>query len=570
MRASMKNNNGFVLIVALLCMVVLFILGPIFMTLSMTETQIAFNDKNATRALYVAEMAVERARRDIKYDADFDLDGITNQYFASPTPVAGGTPIDCAATITWQGTPPQQRCYDLGGPIPAEPMIVPPYPADNIFFQTLYTNVNVDTYGDGSTYTLKLGLLNSNKMTIRAEGTGPLQSRKTVDVRVEVRPLSVWNNAVFAGGGGTGMRINGNALIAGSVHILGQGLGPAGTAADFGGGSGIFNWYNGLDPVFVGKLPNANPSTLDAEIRVKEGQIEMNSGAARAGNGTADVDVDGNPIPAGIKRRIDGTYTEYGFAGSFGDQYVYSDNGLYAKYDLPADHNISFPSLTGPSPDVCCANYEDWLDANSFDPTPFLPPGATNGTDLTIIKNTPGFGPITDGPNLITYDNVNRILTVQGIIRVPGEIILGGTGGQKIPTINYTTAGVGGTLYAKKAGANWSDDSTAGAHEVSITVNSNLLPIGIYPTVDTLGLLAKDRIVMKQSQNNVAAAVFAENQVSITKQYQVVGAVVTRFFDLGAQVPRLYQMPNLVKYLPPGMPGGQAFNIVKILSWREI
>ncbi|MFB3074703.1 MAG: PilX N-terminal domain-containing pilus assembly protein, partial [Candidatus Methylomirabilales bacterium] len=51
----MKNNNGFVLIVALLCMVVLFILGPIFMTLSMTETQIAFNDKNATRALYVAE-----------------------------------------------------------------------------------------------------------------------------------------------------------------------------------------------------------------------------------------------------------------------------------------------------------------------------------------------------------------------------------------------------------------------------------------------------------------------------------------------------------------------------------
>jgi type II secretory pathway pseudopilin PulG len=275
----MKNNNGFVLIVALLVMLVLFILGPIFMTLSMTETQIAFNDKNATRALYVAEMAVERARRDIKYDADFDLGGITNQYFASPTPVALGQPADCVALITWQGVPPQQRCYDLGGPIPAEPMVVPPYPADDIFFQTLYTNVNVDTYGDGSTYNLKLGLLNSNKMTIRAEGTGQLQSRKTVDVRVEVRPLSVWDNAIFAGGGGTGLRINGNALIAGSVHILGQGLGPAGTAADFGGGGGIFNWYNGLDVTtpgldFVGRLPPGtipSPSTLDAEIRVKEG-----------------------------------------------------------------------------------------------------------------------------------------------------------------------------------------------------------------------------------------------------------------------------------------------------------
>ncbi|MEE8503294.1 MAG: hypothetical protein V3T26_02465 [candidate division NC10 bacterium] len=577
-----KEEGGFVLIAVLLCIIVLSILGAAFMALSMTEIQIAFNHRNATRALYVAEMAVERARRDIKYDADFDFDGITNQYFASPTPVAGGTPIDCTATITWQGTPPQQRCYDLGGPIPAEPMVVPPYPADDIFFQTLYTNVNVDTYGDGSAYTLKLGLLNSNKMTIRAEGTGLLQSRKTVDVRVEVRPLSVWNNAVFTGGGGTGMRINGNALIAGSIHILGQGLGPAGTAADFGGGGGIFNWYNGLDPVFVGKLPNANPSTLDAEIRVKEGQIEMNSGDARAGNGTVDVDVDGNPIPAGIKRRIDGTYTEYGYSGSFGDQYVYSDNGLYAKYDLPADFNISFPSLTGPRPDALPGTYEDWLDANSWDPVTagaLVDPSATNGTDLTIYANTASFD-VTDGMgNRLAFDpdpdadpsTDDALLIVRGIIRIPGEIILGGTtGATKIETINYTTMGVGGTLYAKKAGANWSDDSTAGAHEVSITVNSSLLPLGIYPTVDTLGLLAKDRIVMARASKRVAAAVFAENQVSITKQYQVVGAVVTRFFDLGAQVPRVYQMPNFVKYLPPGMPGGQVLNFVKILSWREI
>ncbi len=581
MRVSMKNNNGFVLIVALLCMVVLFILGPIFMTLSMTETQIAFNDKNATRALYVAEMAVERARRDIKYDADFDLDGITNQYFASPTPIAMGQPADCVALITWQGVPPQQRCYDLGGPIPAEPVVVPPYPADDIFFQTLYTNVNVDTYGDGSTYTLKLGLLNSNKMTIRAEGTGQLQSRKTVDVRVEVRPLSVWNNAIFAGGGGTGLRINGNALIAGSVHILGQGLGPAGTAADFAGGGGIFNWYNGLDVTtpggnFLGKLPNINPSTLDAEIRVKEGQIEMNSGAARAGNGTADVDVDGNPIPAGIKRRVDGTYTEYGFAGSFGDQYVYSDNGLYAKYDLPAAFNISFPSLCSPGPCGLPGTHEFWLDANSFDPTPFLPPGATTTNpdltvNLTIYADTPSFD-VPGGLNRLAWDSISQTLTVQGIIRISGAIILGGTTGPtKIETINYTTMGVGGTLYAKKADpTNWFVDSTAGTHEVSIRINSSLLPLGTYPTVDTLGLIAKDQLVMDRPDKRVAAAVFAENLVKVKKQYQVVGSIVTRFFDMGINVPRIYQMPNLAKYLPPGMPGGQTFNFVKILSWREI
>jgi hypothetical protein len=328
---------------------------------------------------------------------------------------------------------------------------------------------------------------------------------------------------------------------------------------------------------FAGKLPNMNPSTLDAEIRVKEGQIEMNSGAARAGNGTADVDVDLNPIPAGIKRRIDGTYTEYGYAGSFGDQYVYSDNGLYAKYDLPADFNIPFPSLTGPSPDVCCANYEAWLDANSWDPLPLvvlMAPDATNGTDLTIDKDTQFFDLVDGMGNRLAWEPVSQTLTVEGIIRIPGSITLGRSGGPDklnpaIP-ITYTTGPTGGTLYAKKAGANWSDPGTAGAHEDSIMIYHSLLPAGVFPTGDTRGLIAKDRIIMDTAGVNVAAAVFAENQVKLKKQLQVVGSIVTRYFDIGAQVPHVYQMPNLVKYLPPGMPGGQTYNFVKILSWREI
>lgn len=562
---AFKNDNGFVLIVALLVMMVLSILGLVFTNISFTESQIAFYDRYATRALYVAEMAVERARRDLKYTADFDRDGITNQYFASPTPVVNGEPEDCSATIIWQGAPPQKRCYEVGGPIPASG------------FVDLYTNVNVDTYPDGSAYTVQLGDKDSNKLTIRAEATGPLQSRKTVDVRVQVRDLSIWNNAIFAGGGGTGLRINGNVVIAGSVHILGEGLGPTGTAADFGGEAGIFNWYNGLDPVFEPKLPPyANPpSTLDAEIRVKEGRILMNSGSARAGNSTADTDMDGNPIPANSKRRLDGVYTEYGFAGSFGDTNVYSDNGLFAKYDLPADREIPFPSLAGPSPDGLFETYEQYLDDISWDPVTagVLPPSAVNGNDLTIHANTSNFDvPDPDNPNnRLAWDSISQTLTVQGIIRVDGAIILGGTTGPtKIETINYTTAGVGGTLYAKAAGASWYQNTTTGSHQVSITINSSLLPLGTYPTVDTLGLIAKDRLVMDRSSKQVAAAVFAENQVQITKQYQVLGSVVSRFFDMGSQVPRVYQMPNLAKYLPPGMPGGQTFNFVKILSWREL
>jgi hypothetical protein len=75
---------------------------------------------------------------------------------------------------------------------------------------------------------------------------------------------------------------------------------------------------------------------------------------------------------------------------------------------------------------------------------------------------------------------------------------------------------------------------------------------------------------MTRASKRVAAAVYAENQVTIDKQYDVVGAVVSRFLDMGGQVPHLYQMPNLAKNLPPGMPGGNIFNYVKILSWREL
>jgi type II secretory pathway pseudopilin PulG len=547
-----KNSIGAVLIVALMVTLVVSILGSAMLTLALTESQIAFNDRNATRALYVAEMGVERARRDLKYDATFDRDGMTNQYLASPTPVAGGSPADCSATIPWQWPPPQQRCYDLGGPIPTAG------------FLPLYSNANLDSFGDGSTYTVQVGLRQSNKLTIRSEGTGPQGATKVVDVRVEVRDLSVWGNAAFLGGSGTGARINGNVVIAGSVHILGAGLGLTGVAADFGGTAGIFNWYNGLDPIFTGRVPDINPSTLDAEIRVSEGRILMNSGSARVGNSTSDG------VPAGIKLRVDGVYTNYGFAGTSGDTNVYSDTGTDYKYDVPPDNVIPFPSLTGPSPDVCCVTYEDYLDANSWDPLPVLPGSAVSGSDLTIYATTASFD-VSNGTNRLAWNSATNTLTVEGIIRIPGSITQGGiTGPTKIETITYTTGLAGGTLYAKKAGADWNETGTAGAHQVSITINSSLIPLGVFPTGDRLGLIAKDRIHMTRASKQVAAAVYAENQVTIDKQYHVVGAVVSRFLDMGSQVPHLYQMPNLAKNLPPGMPGGNIFNYVKILSWREL
>lgn len=560
---SMRHNKGSVLIVALLVMIVLSILGLVFLTVSQTESQIAFYDRDATRALYVAEMAVERARRDLKYEVRHDKDGITNQYIASPTPVAAGAPADCSGTVTWIWSPPQQRCYDLGGPIP------------NAGFVTLYTNANVDTYADGSTYTVQLGDRDSDKMTIRATANGPQATTKAVDVRVQLRNLSVWGNVAFLGGAGAGARINGNVVLAGSVHILGTDLGPAGTAADFGGTAGIYNWYFGINPILNGKIPDFAPTTLNAELRVKEGIIEMNSIGARVGSKPTDA------VPAGTKRRMDGVYTNYGFGGTKGDSEVHSDNGVHAKYDVPPGMDLPFPSLAGPSPG-CCGTLEGYLDANSWDPTPSLPALAkqTGGSDLTLYGNTTPFD-VTDGMgNRLAFDpdpdadpsTFDAALIVEGIIRIPGEIIVGGMGAPqtKVPTTTYTTGAAGGTLYAKKAGADWDETGDAGAHETSITINSNLLPAGVFPTGDTLGLIAKDRIDMAGANNQVAAAIFAENRISITKQYNVAGALVSKFLDMGVNVPGIYQILDMDKNLPPGMPGGDPIGYVKILSWREL
>ncbi|HEY3298521.1 MAG TPA: hypothetical protein VGK34_07690, partial [Armatimonadota bacterium] len=46
---------------------------------------------------------------------------------------------------------------------------------------------------------------------------------QTTRIRLSTKNIGIWNNAIFAGVGQSGMGINGNVTIAGSVHILGDG-----------------------------------------------------------------------------------------------------------------------------------------------------------------------------------------------------------------------------------------------------------------------------------------------------------------------------------------------------------
>jgi hypothetical protein len=45
---------------------------------------------------------------------------------------------------------------------------------------------------------------------------------------------------------------------------------------------------------------------------------------------------------------------------------------------------------------------------------------------------------------------------------------------------------------------------------------------------------------------------------------------VAQYFDLGNQIPSVFQTPLLAKNLPPGMPGATPSYYVKTVYWREI
>ncbi|MFN3477620.1 MAG: hypothetical protein ACK4Z6_08760, partial [Candidatus Methylomirabilales bacterium] len=73
------------------------------------------------------------------------------------------------------------------------------------------------------------------------------------------------------------------------------------------------------------------------------------------------------------------------------------------------------------------------------------------------------------------------------------------------------------------------------------------------------------------SNLRLTGAFFAENKVILSKQTQIAGSLVSNYFDMGSQVPALYQVPELARNLPPGLPGRDLRIIyVKTLSWKEL
>ena len=439
--------------------------------------------------------------------------------------------------------------------------------------------------------------------------------RKSIRTLISSRDVAIWNNAVFAGTGAAGQAINGNVNIRGSLHILGEGepfsdlngngqwddaelysddnrngvwdpgepfvdsnndgvwnsaepfndtnwngsydppIATTEFSGAFGGGAMIGNNYSGMpleleSMIFAAPIHNGKED-LETEIRVKHGIIAL--------SGSAVVGQDFNPDGGTSKGSIYGSFVSDNYGGNGGASSVTSDNGTSHGYDI-AHLGIKFPLLKGigaqPYVDqdgVSWSTHELYLDNNSLT----IPINA-------IGKNDPAFYYADAEGNRIAWipkDEVSPIdgsvsddnrLHIDGVIKIDGDL----TFEKSLGELRYS--GVG-TVYATG----------------DINISADLLPADglLFPTDTSFGLIAERNMNLAtgngDAQLMMVGAFFAQGTVTSAKQNEIAGTFVANFFDMGKNVPSIYQVPTLVENLPPAMPGSQDYYTLKVRSWRD-
>ena len=402
-----------------------------------------------------------------------------------------------------------------------------------------------------------------------------------VETVLEGTDVNVWRNAIFGGTGQAGGLINGNVSIHGSVHLLGDDI-AAGNAAvaaiDLSGTSLIHNNYDGLQAGLADRVPAPDTTlwngemveTLEAKVRVKNGLVGM--------DGNSEI---GTPDAAGnsVKETMDGTYVNDGWTGNSvtddgdrGDpQHVYSDNGWDESYDL--GDRVPLPILT-----------DDWKDpltgATSIDPATMVNythadyfsqqlAGDAYVGDMLIEANQdfyynatrpadPDPGNLLATDDYILFNAATNVMEMNGQIVVTGNLeITKGNGNDK--TIHYT----GRAAILVRGDVTLDTDllsrNADGTTDLSFPVNN------------ILGIMAGNNMMVGGlSQLELMGAFYAQNTASTQRQSTIMGTFVSNYFDMGTNVPSIFQVPQLADNLPMGMIGMYPILIYDVVSWREI
>jgi len=382
-----------------------------------------------------------------------------------------------------------------------------------------------DTSLNGGTYSVELKNVSGSSGDIWVRSTGTIGGvSQTITIYTKMYSVSPWNYAIFAGRGAAGAMVNGNVDIRGSVLILGSGLNPGDLAIDLGGTAEfVGNNYRTLAAALKAKVPplptvvigGETVETLNAKLHVKRGIIGL-SGSSTVG----EINVAGNAY----KETADGVFTNDGFGGNQGALSVHSDNGTTNAYDL--GEAVRFPSLSDPY--MGYSTYQEYLRNNALVLTNQL----NNVTSTSVFSYSNANGSIS-------MDGAGN-LTISGIVYVDGGNSVNLV--DKGKTINYT--GKGSIL------------STG-----NVQVDVNLLTAGnnSFPN-NNIGFMTPNNITLgTTAQMDAMGLFYAENQIICSKQTDILGTFVSNYFNMGTNVPAIYQVPEVINHLPPGMIGGNTY-----------
>jgi len=569
-----RNDKGVALIVAVIFMMVAFItIGALSMRgLSSYRVTRAYVDFE--KDIYGCEAGIADASKELERVIDGrDNDG--DGYVDESDEFDGNI-----GTALWDL---MDDTNGDGMPSFGEPNVAPVVIGANTDSRTEYIawtrpwgSDGIDNNGDGTTDEP----FEQDYVTITAAARRAGQVRM-VEVIAVNQNINCWTNAVFGGAGQAGGCINGNVSVHGSVHVLGDNI-PAGGEAvasiDMSGTSLISNNYLGIPAELVDRIPGLGTrlfqgedvETLNTALRVRRGLVSM-SGTAHVGQ----PDVMGNIY----KETVDATRVTDGWTGNSvvpdggrGDPMnVYSDNGWDELYDLGT--KLSLPRLsdawrdpltgqtvTNPGTGVPYTHEEYFTQvlADSVIPGPV---DITVGTSYYYNASRPGdSNPANRNPandDYIYYDAATNTMEINGQVAINGDFTIDSHGSSN--TINYTG----------RAALLVQGDADIDANMLSVNADGSIA--NSYPAANCLGLMTSGTLTVGSgAQRDLMGAFYGEQSVTSTKQTNTAGTYVSEYFDMGTNVPNIFQVPSLPANLPYGMVGAYPIYVVVHRSWQEL
>jgi hypothetical protein len=541
------REDGMAILVTMIVMLVVSLLGATLVTLGQIDYDISAFYRSRTSARHLADSGLEATFADIKSDYLDDPRNNWSQAWLnmessppsplSPFPDPEGSEIN-GVTLTelslspnpYPGTP-----YAMGGPVGL---------GNGSYRRIIWLPPSVTPSPSGGN-AYQIGI---RTRSIGSEGGPATPASVTIDavIAIEVSGSSPYDSGLFIGHGESGQLMSGERVrVAGSVHAVGA----PGVRFRFRRSyqvnhyTGIENIDSGFGPLAI-KIPTPGTtefngevvSTLHATFRMKEGNAQLQAGGML---GEADVSGDG------IKETLNAVHSD---AKINPMPRVHAD--VVAAYDM--DEDLSFPSLSDPytDPDTGAyyATYSSWLDSHAYRPP--------LGGDLIIDSDTESFSYVDpSGRGYISWDAAAEMLTIDGVIKVDGQVKMGKTGpsgGDLLTAIKYQGTGA---IYATD----------------KIEIHKDLYPSGQFladgPDADALidgnlGLIAgTDMQILtgagQTSNLKIMATLFAERKIEIKEPANIAGALVTNFLDVrGADFVNLWHVPRAGSIYPLGMPTG--------------